>query len=122
MTFRTFTTPDVLFDMLVEQYELAQPANLTMAEIQEWQERRMRPVQERVLTVLTTWLEDHWLLEEEPHIAGRLASFLKQIVAPTSLVLTAQLMLKDLERLVRPLLFNISCPRLAVLADIRSPQ
>jgi son of sevenless len=100
MTFRTFSTADETFDLLVEQYESDHPAGLNSVQFEEWKEKRMRMVQNRVLTLFTMWLEDHGLLDEEPHIAGRLTNFLSLIVAPHPLALTAKLILQDVERLV----------------------
>ena len=101
MTFRTFATPDQVFNLLTEFFGMEPPANANQAETREWREKRFRPCQKRVLTVLTTWLEDHRLLQEEPHIAQHLTDFLVKIVDPSPLALTAQLMLRSLERLVR---------------------
>jgi son of sevenless-like protein len=100
-TFRTFTTADVVFDMLTSLYRMELPSGLGQAEIREWRERRLDAIQKRVLTVLTMWLEDQGLLDQEPHIAQRLTDFLALIVDPAPLALTAKLMLKSLERLVR---------------------
>jgi son of sevenless-like protein len=77
------------------------PAGLTSSQIKDWTEKKLRPTQKRVLTVLTTWLEDYALLTEEPHIARRLTDFLSMIVEPPALALTARLILQSLERLVR---------------------
>jgi hypothetical protein len=101
MTFRTFTSPDEFFDLLTGLYRMQPPANMNQIEIREWREKRFRPTQKRILTILTMWLEDFRLLQEEPHIAQRLTDFLVQIGDPPSLALTAQLILRSLERLVR---------------------
>jgi son of sevenless len=101
MTFRTFATPDEVFDLLVERYETIPPTDLADTELEEWKEKKLIPLQSRVLIVFTMWLQDYGLLDEEPHIAGRLVTFLTLIVSPSSLMLTAKLILRDLERSVR---------------------
>lgn len=101
MTFRTFTSPDQFFDLLVERYRMDHPPDLTGSEFEEWKDKKLLPTQKRVLTILTMWLEDHDLLEEEPYIAQRLTDFLTLIISPPPLALTAKLMLQSLERLVR---------------------
>jgi len=104
MTFRTFATPDEVFDLLTGLYRMEPPADVTPVEFREWREKRLRPTQKRVLTVLLMWLEGYRLLELEPHIAQRLTDFLVQIVEPDAQALTAKLILQSLERLVSFLL------------------
>ncbi|KAF8665435.1 hypothetical protein AX16_000454 [Volvariella volvacea WC 439] len=99
MTFRTFTTADTLFNMLVERYRFDDPQNVSDAEYEEWKEKRQIPTRQRVLVIFTMWLEDHRLLQEEPHIAQRLTNFLQSIVAPLPLATTAKLILQSIERL-----------------------
>jgi son of sevenless-like protein len=77
------------------------PTELSCTQIKDWTEKKLRPTQKRVLTVLTMWLEDYALLTEEPHIARRLTDFLSLIVKPSELAVTARLILQSLERLVR---------------------
>ncbi|RDB29470.1 Cell division control protein 25 [Hypsizygus marmoreus] len=97
MTFRTFTTADVLFDMLVEIYRTDHPKELATTEFEDWK-RNLVATQRRVLMIFTMWLEDHRLLEEEPHIAQRLTEFLRLIVTPP-LASMARLLIKTIQRL-----------------------
>lgn len=105
MTFRTFAAPELVFDLLVERYQMDHPENLSSQEFEEWKEKKLRPAQKRALTLLTMWLEDHYLLDEEPHMARNLTEFLSFITTPAPLALTAKLILQSLERLVRPRFF-----------------
>ncbi|KAJ6623083.1 ras guanine nucleotide exchange factor domain-containing protein [Mycena sp. CBHHK59/15] len=98
-TFRTFTTANQLFDMLVARYRMEVPEHLTDEQAAEWREKMQLPTQRRTLTVFTIWLQDHRLLEEEPHIAQRLTDFLSQIVQPQPLALTAKLIIRSIEDL-----------------------
>ena len=84
MTFRTFTTPNVLFDMLLEHY-FAYPS--------------AAHYRLRVLEIFTSWLEEHRLLEEEPDIAGRLTEFLTGL-NDVSLAKQIQSLLHSIQRLV----------------------
>ncbi|KAJ7109784.1 ras guanine nucleotide exchange factor domain-containing protein [Mycena epipterygia] len=99
MTFRTFTTANQLFDVLVARYHMERPEHLTDAQAEEWREKMQLPTQRRTLTLFTMWLQDHRLLEEEPHIAQRLTDFLTQIVQPQPLALTAKLIIRSIEDL-----------------------
>lgn len=72
------------------------------SDFDEWKEKLLLPTQRLVLNIFTIWLQDHRLLEEEPHIAQRLTGFLTQITITTpSLAQKAQLILQSIERLVR---------------------
>ncbi|KAG5645359.1 hypothetical protein DXG03_006421 [Asterophora parasitica] len=97
MTFRTFTTADLLFDMLVETYRMDHPKDLATAEFDEWK-GHLIATQRRVLMMFTMWLEDNRLLEQEPHIASRLADFLRLIQSPP-LASMARLLQKTIQRL-----------------------
>jgi hypothetical protein len=78
------------------------PADLTSDEVDEWKEKRLRPIQKRVLFVLGVWLEEHDMLHQEPQVARRAQEFLIQINAPPSLAQHAKAVLRILERLVSP--------------------
>jgi son of sevenless len=82
-TFRTFMTADQLFEMLIEIYRMEPPKNLSAAELEDWKDKFCLPTQRLVLTLFAMWLEDHRLLEEEPHIAGRLTEFVKHNTTST---------------------------------------
>ena len=98
MTFRTFTSADTLFDMLVQRYGRGMPRNLTTAEAQEWRNQTIG-IQRNVLTVCTMWVEAHRLLEEEPHIALHMTEFLRLVVSPPLSVMAIQL-IETIERMV----------------------
>ncbi len=101
VTFRTFATSTEVFDLLVAQYELEVPQDITEDEFDHWRREKLRPTQKRVLTVLTMWLEEYDLLNQDPEVAPKLQDFLSLIISPSTLALTAKHMLKSLERLVR---------------------
>jgi len=98
-TFRTFSSADLVFDLLIDRYRMEPPHNLTPEECEEWKEKKLRPTQHRVLTVLTMWLEDHNMVRDDRRIVIRLKEFLSAISEPQSLALTANLMLQAVERL-----------------------
>nr|GAT61374.1 predicted protein [Mycena chlorophos] len=98
-TFRTFTTANQLFDLLVARYQMERPEGLSDEQALEWRDKMQLPTQRRILTLFTMWLQDHRLLEEEPHIAQRLTDFLTQITEPPPLALTAKLIIRSIEDL-----------------------
>ena len=83
MTFRTFTTADHLFDMLVERFHLKPNESLTEFEYLNWKANLRVPVQRLVLDIFNRWLENYQLFEEEPHIVQRLKEFLDLNVSPS---------------------------------------
>ncbi|KAF9469694.1 ras guanine nucleotide exchange factor domain-containing protein [Collybia nuda] len=97
MTFRTFTTADILFDKLVDRYAMEPPEALTSNEFENWK-KHLIANRRRVLMIFTMWLEDHRLLEEEPHIAQQLSDFLK-LIKTLPLVSSAKRLLDSIERL-----------------------
>jgi son of sevenless-like protein len=86
--------------MIIARYELPPPDGIAIAEIDDWRERKLRPIQNRVLMCLTAWLEDHNMLNEDPHIAQPMSEFLSLIAQPPPLALAARLILNTLKRLV----------------------
>jgi son of sevenless-like protein len=76
------------------------PDGISSAEADDWRIRKLLPIQNRVLMCFTTWLEDHDMLNEDPHISRRMQEFMSQITQPASLALAARLILGSLERLV----------------------
>ncbi|KAI0050629.1 ras GEF [Auriscalpium vulgare] len=99
VTFRTFATAIEVFDLLVAQYEIDAPSGLSEEQFEHWKHEKLRPTQKRVLTVLTMWLEEFDLLNQDPEVAPRLQEFLSLIVSPAAMSLTAKHMLISLERL-----------------------
>jgi son of sevenless len=76
------------------------PPGLTEEEFEQWKREKLRPTQKRVLTVLTLWLEEYDLLNQDAEVAPKLQDFLSLISSPSVLALTAKQVLKSLERLV----------------------
>jgi son of sevenless-like protein len=99
MTFRTFTTPNTVFDMLLEQYYSPPPKDLPETATVVWIARVRLPLRLRILEIFSAWLEEHRLLEEEPYIAGRLIEFLNSI-DDSSLAGNAESLLQTIQRLV----------------------
>jgi hypothetical protein len=99
MTFRTFTTPNAFFDMLLERYYAPPPSDLPETANAEWIAHVRLPLRLRVLEIFAAWLEEHRLLEEEPCIAGRLVEFLNSI-DDAPLTGKAESLLQTIQRLV----------------------
>ena len=100
MTFRTFTTADHLFDMLVGRFHLKPNESITESEYLNWKANFRIPVQRLVLDIFNRWLENYQLFDEEPHIAQRLKEFLNLIVSlPHNKI--AAIIIQTIDRMVR---------------------
>lgn len=47
MTFRSFTTPQAVYDLLCKRYEIQPPEGLDETELEDWREKKMKPVKFR---------------------------------------------------------------------------
>ena len=90
----------MVFDQLVGRFKLEPPVYLSETEFEEWDEKKRRSTQQRVLTLFTMWLEDHNMIREDPHIVHRLRGFLQSIVDPHPLAIPAKLINEAIDRLV----------------------
>ncbi|KDR85609.1 hypothetical protein GALMADRAFT_54074 [Galerina marginata CBS 339.88] len=97
MTFRTFTTANRLFELLVDRFNMKSPKSLTDSEYKDWKANLREPMRRKVLEVFSRWLEEHRLLEEEPYIAQRLTEFLSTLLPPHDV--TGNEIVKTIDRL-----------------------
>jgi son of sevenless-like protein len=86
--------------MLVGHYKHSPPDGMTIQDIDDWRERKLRPTQDCVLMCLTAWLEDYNMLNEEPDVARQLQEFLSHIQEPSKLALAARVLQDSLSKLV----------------------
>ncbi|KAJ3769467.1 ras guanine nucleotide exchange factor domain-containing protein [Lentinula raphanica] len=114
-TFRTFMTPDDLFDALVDTYRMPYPESLSESEFDDWKDRCLQPTQRQILALFTMWLEEYKLLEEEPYISRRLIEFLGLITPPSPLATTAQGIVESITRLT----FQTNSPAVVSPTDRR---
>lgn len=98
MTFRTFTTSEKLFDMLLDRFSMTRPDNLLEIEVEDWKKRFLQKTQRHVLAVFSLWLEDYRMLEDDRHIAQRLPDFVTQVAMPR-LQPESQALMQAFERL-----------------------
>jgi hypothetical protein len=115
----TFSTGDEIFYLLAERYQMEQPSLLTEEEIEIWKERKLKVTQlrykvflwfywetlkdyaHRVLNVIKAWIEQHYLMLEEPLIANKLTEFLRVIKSPPINAELAGKLLQTLQQQVR---------------------
>lgn len=60
LTYRSFTTPQLLFQELARRYEIQPPDGLSQEELAIWTEKKQKPIKQRVANVMKKWIEDYW--------------------------------------------------------------
>ncbi|KAF7365388.1 hypothetical protein MVEN_00411200 [Mycena venus] len=77
MTFKSFTTVDDLFDLLVQRFWIQPPPKLTQAEREEWGKLKQHVIQIRVLNTFKSMVVDDDVLEKDDmFILERMKEFL----------------------------------------------
>jgi son of sevenless-like protein len=99
MTFKSFTTVDELFDLLVARFRIQPPANLTPEEKPEWQNLKQRVIQIRVLNAFKAMITDEDVVDKEDDsgVLDRMLEFLKSDEA--SHLNAATTLVKNIERI-----------------------
>ncbi|KAF8630943.1 hypothetical protein AX17_005300 [Amanita inopinata Kibby_2008] len=78
MTYKSFTTVDELFDLLVARFRIQAPSNLAPQEWEEWAKLKQRLIQIRVLNTFKSMVTDEDVLDkEEMFILDRMLEFVK---------------------------------------------
>ncbi|KAL1969724.1 hypothetical protein VTN77DRAFT_8277 [Rasamsonia byssochlamydoides] len=86
LTYRSFTTANELFDMLVQRFCIQPPAGLTPDELQMWIDRKQKPIRFRVVNILKSWFENFWMEpndEANMELLQRVYAFTKDSIATT---------------------------------------
>ncbi|RDB17922.1 Cell division control protein 25 [Hypsizygus marmoreus] len=77
MTYKSFTTLDELFDLLVARFRIQPPAKLNPSEREEWGKLKQHVIQMRVMNTFKTMVQDDDFLEKEDlYILDRMKAFL----------------------------------------------
>ncbi|KAG9040494.1 hypothetical protein FS837_000552 [Tulasnella sp. UAMH 9824] len=75
ITFKSFTSVDELFDLLVARFNMPEPAGLKPDELKQWKEKKQTPIRFRVINILKMLMEGSVLEKEDMHILGRIREF-----------------------------------------------
>ncbi|KAG7443000.1 ras GEF [Guyanagaster necrorhizus] len=77
MTFKSFTTVDTLFDLLVRRFRIQPPPDLNPKELENWATLKQRVIQMRVLNTFKSMVLDDDILEKEDvHILQQMKEFI----------------------------------------------
>lgn len=80
LTFRMFTAPGELAEMLMARFSIEPPTNPkpTEADLQLWRDKKLTPIRLRVYNFFKTWLEMHWKPESDAVILHPLLKFTRE--------------------------------------------
>ncbi|KAF7346128.1 hypothetical protein MSAN_01839500 [Mycena sanguinolenta] len=77
MTFKSFSTVEEVFELLVQRFKIQPPPNLTETERQEWAKLKLHPIQMRVLNTLKSIVvPEDALGKDDMFILDRMKEFL----------------------------------------------
>ncbi|EJC97980.1 ras GEF [Fomitiporia mediterranea MF3/22] len=77
MTYKSFTTLDELFDLLVQRYWIQPPDGLKPNDLEEWTKLKQHIIRSRVLNTFKTMVtDDQVLVEDDMYILDRIKEFL----------------------------------------------
>ncbi|RMZ77626.1 hypothetical protein DV738_g4323, partial [Chaetothyriales sp. CBS 135597] len=65
LTYRSFTTAEELFQLLVARFNIQAPNGLKMEEYKIWEDKKQKPVRFRVVNTLKSWLETYWMEDND---------------------------------------------------------
>lgn len=87
LTYRSFTTASELFDMLVKRWSIQPPYGLNSGEMEDWTNKKQKPIRFRVVNILKSWFDNYWMEaqdEESQKLIQKVYSFAKDTVQATN--------------------------------------
>ncbi|KAI9678538.1 MAG: hypothetical protein M1817_005595 [Caeruleum heppii] len=61
LTYRSFTTANELFDMLVRRFCIQPPPGISPDDCRVWADRKQKPIRFRVVNILKSWFDTYWM-------------------------------------------------------------
>ncbi|MCJ1311190.1 hypothetical protein MMC25_004861 [Agyrium rufum] len=95
LTYRSFTTAPVLFEMLVERFSIQPPQGISPSDFQVWTDKKQKPIRFRVVNIMKTWLDTYWMENNDAasdQLLRRIHTFAKETVATTNTLGSAPLL------------------------------
>jgi son of sevenless-like protein len=86
LTYRSFTSAEELFTLLVRRFNVLPPAGLTREQYPDWENRKQKLVRLRVVNILKTWFEHYWIeesSEQSQALLERAYAFTKTSIVST---------------------------------------
>ncbi|CAG8528266.1 3951_t:CDS:10 [Paraglomus brasilianum] len=80
LTYRSFTTTEEFFDLLVKRFMIQPSPNLTSEENELWQEKKQTPIRLRVFNIMKSWLEIYYIDEADSQCLERMREFASTVM------------------------------------------
>ncbi|KZF26526.1 ras GEF [Xylona heveae TC161] len=87
LTYRSFTTAEELFELVVKRFTIQPPPALSQEDFQTWVDRKQKPIRFRVVNILKSWFDNYWMEfndDASKELLRRVYSFVKDSIATTS--------------------------------------
>lgn len=86
LTYQSFTTATVLFELLVRRWSIQPPPGLTAEEYRTWAEKKQGPIRFRIVNVLKTWFDTYWLESNDAamHLLQKVYNFARDTVTSSN--------------------------------------
>ena len=81
ITYPSFTTPNVLLDMLIARFYQRRPAKLPYDEIKIWKNEVLLPIRKRVLKIVQLWVDYCWKDFTDELLFSRFSQFVQNDMA-----------------------------------------
>ena len=100
LTYRSFTTTEEFFDLLVKRFMIQPPQNLTSEENELWQEKKQTPIRLRVFNIMKSWLEIYYIDEADSQCLERMREFASTVMHE-HMAFAANSLIKVIDKRVR---------------------
>ncbi|RUS17998.1 ras guanine nucleotide exchange factor domain-containing protein, partial [Endogone sp. FLAS-F59071] len=75
LTYRSFCTTKEFFDLLVKRFTMEPPQGLTSEELENWEEKKRKPVRLRVSNIIKNWVENYYNEDEDSEVLENIREF-----------------------------------------------
>ncbi|TEA09778.1 Cell division control protein 25 [Colletotrichum sidae] len=86
LTYRSFTTAQDLFKLLVNRFGIQPPEGLSQADFEAWRDRKQKLIRFRVVNILKSWFDNFWMEdhnEESKQLIRDVYTFARDTVKST---------------------------------------
>ena len=85
LTYRSFTTANELFEMLVNRFTIQPPQGISSSDFKVWTEQKQNLIRVRTINIMRSWIEQNWMENNDQasdDSLRRIYAFVKDIVSP----------------------------------------